>query len=92
MADLDGSAVGEDPISLPRHWDSPASGAAASQAEAALLLRRMTTSERQRLRTLALCLARAQRSGELPALPIHIVGRLLAEAAAVHASLILPEP
>ena len=63
-----------------------------SEAEAALLLRRMTTSERQRLRTLALCLARAQRSGELPALPIHAVGRLPAEAAAVHASLILPQP
>ena len=58
-----------------------------SEAEAALPLRCMPESERQRLRTLALCLARGQRSGLLPALPIRIVERVLGEAAAVQAPL-----
>ena len=53
-----------------------------SEAEAALLVRRMTDTERQHLRALALCLGVAQRRGSLPSLPTPIVQRLLADCAA----------
>ena len=55
-----------------------------SAHEAALLVRHMPEWERERLRTLALCLGRAQRllhtrrSFQLPQLPPDVVGRLLA--------------
>lgn len=54
-----------------------------SEAEAAVLVRHMTADDQQCLRTLALCLSHAQRSGQLPALPIPIQQRLLAEAVAL---------
>ena len=53
-----------------------------SEAEAALLVRCMTDTERQHLRGLALCLGAAQHRGSLPSLPGPIVQRLLADCAA----------
>ncbi len=52
-----------------------------SPAEAALLVQRLPQSERQRLRTAALCLARVQRWTGVQ-LPAPILGRLLALSAA----------
>ena len=51
-----------------------------SEAEAALLVRRLPVGERQRLRTAALCLARAQRVHNVQ-LPPPILRLLLAAAA-----------
>ena len=58
-----------------------------SEAEAALLVRRMTDTERQHLRDQALCLGVAQRRGSPPSLPGPIVQRLLADCAAHFAAL-----
>ena len=50
-----------------------------SEAEAALLVSRLPPGERQRLRTTALCLARAQRVHGLQ-LPLHLLHPLLLAA------------
>lgn len=55
---------------------------ARSDFEARLLVAHLPFEERQRLRTLALCLARAQRSGQLVQLPTTLNWRLLALSAA----------
>lgn len=73
----------------PEEWSlvpSPCPGLGASLpavlarggVEAALLVARLPPADAQRLRTLALCLARAARQGALPALPTPILSRLLA--------------
>lgn len=49
-----------------------------SEAEAAQLVRHLMPADRQRLRTGALCLARAERQGRLPPLPTPIVWCILA--------------
>lgn len=49
-----------------------------SEAEAAQLVRHLAPADRQRLRTAALCLARAERQGRLPPLPTPIVWCILA--------------
>ena len=69
-----------------RVWDGSHLGAALpavlarSEAEAGLLVRRLPAEERQRLRTAALCLERAQRRLGVE-LPGAVVGRVLALAA-----------
>ena len=53
---------------------------ARSREEARLLVQQhLDTGQRQRLRTLALCLARAQRRADVQ-LPLELTGRLLASA------------
>lgn len=54
---------------------------ARSKAEAALLVRHLPADDRERLRTAALCLARAQRVSGLP-LPAEHLGRIMALALA----------
>ena len=53
---------------------------ARSEAEAALLLSRLPAEVRERLRTSALCLVRAQREHDIE-LPAALVGQVLALAA-----------
>ena len=63
---------------------SPALGAALPAVlgrfttEARLLVQHLSPMDRERLRVLALCLARAQRQGDIPLLPADVAGRLLA--------------
>ncbi len=69
-------------------YDVPGLGAALpaalhrSEAEAAQLVRHLLPADSQRLRTAALCLARAERRGQLPPLPTHISWCILALCAA----------
>lgn len=49
-----------------------------SEAEAALLVARLPASDKERVHTFALCLARAERERQLPPLPGPLVARLLA--------------
>jgi len=62
---------------------------ARSDFEARMLVAHLPPHERRRLRTLALCLARAQRSGQLPLLPTSLNLRLLALSVSWH-HLVLP--
>ena len=78
------------PLACPRLGTALPAVLQRSEAEAAVLVRRMPAGEQHYLRTLALYLGAAQRRGHLPSLPVPITDRLLAECAA-HFATELPQ-